>query len=107
MQPLTGEEAQDGLIARLKKFAEAAAFATRVAQYGTDKRHYLVQFWRGDVYVKVTNPWDDLTAFSVGIYRTRQMPVPTPHLDAVISDIRDVINEVPGATIKNIKKSNE
>jgi hypothetical protein len=99
-----GEEAQDELIVRLRKFAEATAFATRVVHYGNDKQHYLVEFWRGDLHITVINPFDDIRYFSVYIYRTGQTPVPAPHVDALVSDIQGVINEVQGVTIDSIKK---
>ena len=102
-----GKEAQDELIMRLKEFAEASAFTTRVVHYGNDKQHYLVEFWRGDVHIKVMNPFNDIRYFSVFIYRTGQAPVPAAHLDALVSDIQGVINEVRGATIDGIKKPSE
>ena len=102
-----GKEAQDELIMRLKEYAESSAFATRVVHYGNDKQHYLVEFWRGDVHITTGNPFSDIREFSVFIYRTGQTPVPAAHLDALISDIQGVINEVHGATIYGIKKTNE
>jgi hypothetical protein len=102
-----GKEAQDELIARLKEFAEAAAFATRVNRYGDNKQHYLVKFWRADVNVTVANPFNGVRYFSVFIYRTGQTRIREPHLDALVSDIKGVINEVRGAIIDSVKKSNE
>jgi len=102
-----GKEVQDELIVRLKEFAEASAFATRVVHYGNDKQHYLIDFWRGDVHITVINPFRDIREFSVFIYRTGQTAVPAAHLDALVSNIHGVINNVRGATIDGIKKTNE
>jgi hypothetical protein len=71
------------LIMRLKEFAESSAFATRVVRYGNDKEHYKVELWRGDVHITATNPFSDISEFSVFIYQTGQTLVPGAHLDAV------------------------
>jgi hypothetical protein len=99
-----GEEVRDELIEGLKKFAESSAFATRVVHLRNDKRHYFCEFWRGDVHITVANPFNDAKEFSIAIYQTGTTPIPPPHIDALINDIKNVINELHDVTIDSVKK---
>jgi hypothetical protein len=91
---LVPEDARAGFLEKIRKFADAKAFAIRVAPTRPDGQHFLVQMWREDVNIVAVNPFNDPREFRIGVYQTGTRPVPTAVVDAVLRDLKDAISDI-------------
>ena len=93
------ESQQEELFDQLRKFADEWRYAIRIAPIDQYGEQFIVQMWREDIKLVGLYP-SDPGELSIGFYYTNPaIPVPGMFFDTEIRDLRDFINEIPGATL--------
>ena len=86
---------------RVRKFADANAFAVRIAQASPDATHLLVQLWREDIKGIGVNTSDTTTvgiAYSIYLYRNCNDATPDSAFDQVVSQLHAMFGQIEGVT---------
>lgn len=93
------ENQQDEFFAQIRRFAEKWDYAIRIAPTGSDSKGYLIQMWREDIKIIAVNNFGP-GRFSIGFFETYPTrPVPQQYFDEEVSDLKNFIDEIPGATL--------
>jgi hypothetical protein len=93
------DAARDEFLERVRKFADAAAFAVRVGPTRPDGRHFLIQLWREDVKVIGVNPFDDAGKFTFSFFQNDSRLVPKEIIDALLEDFKRMTSNIAGITV--------
>jgi hypothetical protein len=92
------EDSRDRFFDQLRKFADAHAFAIRIAPTTPDTKHFLLQMWREDIKVVGANPFDPPEAFAISFYKNGKHPVEPAAVNLVITDLKGAVSQMPGVT---------
>ena len=90
---------REALFTQLQKFADKWGYATRIAPLDPNGENFSVQLWRADMNVSGLYPNDPGTLDIGFFYTDPAVPVPERYFDEEIDDLRNFINEIPGATL--------
>ena len=95
------EQSLPAFLDQLRKFADANAFAVRIAQTSPDQTHVLVQLWREDIKGIGVNTSDTNTvgiAYSIFLYRNCNDAVPASAFAVVVAQLHDTFSQTEGIT---------
>ena len=93
------ESRQEELFAQIQKFADEWGYAIRIARIVQNEDDFIIQMWREDIKLFGTYP-SDPGELKIGFYYTNPaIPVAGIFFDSEIRDLRNFINEIPGATL--------
>ena len=93
------ESQQEELFTQMRRFADEWGYAIRIARIVQYEDDFIIQMWREDIKLFGTYP-SDPGELKIGFYYTYpDIPVPKIFFDREISDLRNFIDEIPGATL--------
>jgi hypothetical protein len=93
-----GYGATDRFFDQVRKFADAHAFAVRIAPTTPDGKHFLVQMWREDIKVIGANPFDPPETFEISFYKNGEQPVEPAAINLMIRDLENGLKPIAGIT---------
>jgi len=96
--------ATDRFFDLVRKFADAHAFAIRIAPTTPDGKHFLVQMWREDIKVIGENSLDPPETFDISFYSNNVgHPADLAAVNLMIRDLESVLSPIPGLTFSERK----
>jgi hypothetical protein len=97
-----GKGAREKFFDRLRTFADAHAFAIRIAPTTPDRENFLVQMWREDIKIVAVTSLRPET-FHIGFYRNDTEAAATAAYDVLVTDLRHAVSEIEGSTFSETK----
>ena len=90
---------QQQLIEQFNKFADKNSFKFHIIKYTPNGEEFLIDLIRKDIKVIARNPFT-LGEFKVGFYNNDCIhPTVASDIDGLVSDLKNLISEIPNATI--------
>jgi hypothetical protein len=96
---------QEKLFVQIRKFADKWRYAIRIAPLDPSNETFSIQLWRSDMKLSGLYPNDPGTLDIGFFYTDPAQPVSSQYFDEEISDLKSLINEIPGATLAIIPGS--
>jgi hypothetical protein len=92
------ESQRDRFFDQLRKFADAEAFAVRIAPIAPDGKHFGIQLWRQDVKAIGDNALA-IQEFDISFYENGDHPINRDIANELATHLKRVVSEIPGITI--------
>ncbi len=90
---------REALFAQLQTFADKWRYAIRIAPLDPKGESFSIQMWRSDMKFSGLYPNDPGTLDIGFFYTDPARPVPERYFDEEISDLKNFISQIPGATL--------